>query len=124
MRRLLAIALLIALGSPVVAPLLAATADPEASLPVCCRSHGTHHCAMLHGLRSAFSVPVLTAAPCSHYPATFVPLRLATASLIIEPRISSEIHRRCATLTATGQGVAPTFSAPANPKRGPPAFRA
>ena len=46
MRRVLAITLLIAFASPLVAPLFAATADPEASLPACCRTHGKHHCMM------------------------------------------------------------------------------
>ncbi len=46
MRRVLAITLMIAFASPLIAPLFAATADPEASLPACCRTHGKHHCMM------------------------------------------------------------------------------
>src|SRR5580698_2896929 len=83
MRRILAITLLIAFGSPLVLPLFAATADPQASLPACCRRHGAHHCAMLRSglMPGATSGPAFQAPPCPFYPATSTLPRLTTASL-------------------------------------------
>ena len=122
MRRFLAIALLIAFGSPLVAPLFAATADPEASLPACCRSHGKHHCAMMHRMMASSSGPALQAPPCPFYPAALTLPRLATASLVVAPQASIEIRRDRATLPAVGLQAARTLSASANLKRGPPAL--
>jgi hypothetical protein len=44
MRRALALLLLAVIGSPLITPLLFASA--RADLPVCCRRDGKHHCAM------------------------------------------------------------------------------
>ncbi|MDE3103619.1 MAG: hypothetical protein KGK08_00450 [Acidobacteriota bacterium] len=44
MRRLLAILLMLLFSFPLVSPLLALDAQPEANLPACCRRGGIHHC--------------------------------------------------------------------------------
>jgi hypothetical protein len=118
LRRMLAITLLIAFGSPLVLPLFAATADPEASLPTCCRSHGAHHCAMTHA-RSASSGPALQAPACPSFPTATTPLRIAAASLAAPLRLSVEQLRDPAPL-APSPGPARIFTASANLKRGPP----
>ena len=47
-RKFIAILMLALIGGFYAAPLLqAASSDPEAGLPVCCRRHGRHHCAMM-----------------------------------------------------------------------------
>ena len=125
MRRILAITLLIAFGFPLVAPLFAATADPEASLPACCRSHGKHHCAMMHMmLLAAYSGPFFNAPPCPFYPAAVTPQasprfhsRLRSHSLSSN---SAHSHR------SPPRPAAPSapLLASANLKRGPPALLA
>ncbi len=79
MRRVLALTLLLAFASPLVVPLFAAaTTDPEASLPPCCRSHGKHHCAMMHMMLANRS-PAFTTPPCPLYPTAINLPALATA---------------------------------------------
>jgi hypothetical protein len=120
MRRMLAITLLIAFGSPLVAPLFAATADPEASLPACCRSHGGHHCAMLHTTFATSNGPGFQAPPCPNYPSAFTPVRIATASLLAAPLASIEIHRNGAPSAHIRVRTAGNFAPSANLQRGPP----
>ena len=117
MRRMLAITLLIAFGSPLVLPLFAATTDPQASLPACCRRHGAHRCTML--LPSGSSGPSFQAPPCPLYPTAFAPPRLATASLAASMPPSVEPLR---TLAPPPQGERRTrkFIPSANLNRGPP----
>ena len=116
LRRMLAITLLIAFGSPLVAPLFAATTDPQASLPACCRRHGAHHCTMLMPADSgsAFQAP-----PCPFFPTATTQLRVAAASLTIPLRLSVEQFRNPAPPVAT-ERHARTFAASANLNRGPP----
>jgi hypothetical protein len=122
-RRILAVTLLIAFASPLVAPLLAATANPEASLPACCRTHGAHRCAMMHmsGISGglAFHAP-----PCPFYPNATTAPRLLTASLAASPASSMEIPRDPAPPASSPRSAARIFIASANLKRGPPAFLA
>jgi len=125
MRRILAIALLIAFGSPtfasLAAPLFAANTDPEAALPACCRSHGAHHCAMRHSVAAPTPTgPAFTTPPCPLYPTASTPLRLATASLNTPLRLAVEQLRTPAPLATTPR-PARTFTASANLNRGPPA---
>jgi hypothetical protein len=118
MRRVLAITLLIAFASPLVAPLFAATADSEASLPACCRRHGAHHCGGAMAGITATS-PALSAPPCPCYPAASTPLRLAAASLTAAPALA-RTPRLSTALYPANQRRARTFSPSANLNRGPP----
>ena len=121
LRRMLAITLLIAFGSPLVLPLFAATADPQAGLPACCRMHGAHHCTML--MPGANTSPAFHAPPCRLFPTTSTPLRLATASLVVRLLASIKLRRDPAPITASPR-PARTFSPSSNLQRGPPALLA
>jgi hypothetical protein len=118
MRRILAITLLIAFGSPLVVPLLASTTNSQSNLPACCRRNGAHHCTGL--MSSAASGPALNAPPCPVYPSPSMPLRLIAAALAAPPALSIEPLRSFTPL-APGGSLA-LFSIPSsNQKRGPPA---
>jgi hypothetical protein len=121
LRRIIAIALLIAFGFPLAAPAFAATADPEASLPPCCRSHGKHHCAMMHMmLLAAQSHPALQASPCPFYPSAAAAPRLSPATFAAAPPLSVEIRRGPAPPAAGPRRAACILAHCANLKRGPP----
>src|SRR5487761_892946 len=45
-RRFLAFSMLLLFSFPLVTPLLALSANPDANLPACCRRNGAHHCQM------------------------------------------------------------------------------
>src|SRR5258708_3320183 len=93
MRRILAITLLLAFGWPLVAPLFAATSDPQASLPACCRLHGAHHCTMTASPGTETG-PAFKAPPCPFYPAAISPVRIADASLASSlPPSAEPIHQ-------------------------------
>jgi hypothetical protein len=125
MRRILAIALLIAFGFPLVAPAFAATADPEASLPACCRSNGKHHCAMMHMmLMAAYSSPSFNAPPCPFYPAAAIPQRLVPASINAQVTLAVAQLRAPAPPAAAPRRAVLTLLASANLKRGPPTLLA
>jgi hypothetical protein len=122
MRRALAIALLIGLFAPALAPSLSAlTADSEAGLPPCCRSHGAHHCAMVHWmLRSLDSgSPEFTAAPCLSYPAAVAVPQLAVFALIAAPQLSVEPLIVTAPIDASSRAPYLLTTSPHRP-RGPP----
>jgi hypothetical protein len=119
MRRVLAITLLLAFGSPLLAPLFAATADPQASLPACCRRHGTHHCSMNGTTLDAGNGPVFRARPCPFYPATSTAPRLVTASLTAASALARSLRQDPAPPRASPRG-ARTASLSANLNRGPP----
>jgi hypothetical protein len=118
-RRILAITLLIAFASPLAAPLFAATADPQASLPLCCRNHGAHRCTMMHrsvsGSRPAFHAP-----PCPFYPTATTAPRLLAASLAGPLTVSVQVRRDPAPCAPSLRHAARIFIASANLKRGPP----
>jgi hypothetical protein len=120
MRRLLAITLLIAFGSPMAAPLFAAIADPEASLPPCCRSHGQHHCAMMHMMLAASTGPMFAAPPCPMYPAAATVPRLTTATPASALPPSVQFRHGTAMRSVVAWRVARNLTASANLKRGPP----
>ena len=91
-----AVALMLVFLSPLVLPLFAASADPEASLPACCRRHGKHHCNMtmaMMAMLAASSGPVLTAPPCPLYPSAPAPMRIVTAYFAAQLPPSIEIRR-------------------------------
>ncbi len=117
LRRMLAITLLIAFGSPLVLPLFAATADPQASLPACCRRHGAHHCTML--MPGSSSGPAFQTSPCPSYPTAATPVRIAAASLTAPHLATAQQLSNPAPLVATNSS-AYTFITAANPNRGPP----
>ena len=123
MRRILAIALLIAFGSPFVAPLFAATSDPEASLPACCRRHGTHHCSMtvaMMAMLAASSGPSLTSTPCPFYPTAAAPVRIVTAFFSAPPLTTVDL-RRDPSPPAHSSLHAPALAIASQSTRGPPA---
>jgi hypothetical protein len=124
MRRALAITLLIALASPLAPPvLLAATRDPEASLPACCRRHGAHHCAMMAAMLRALDRPTFVAPPCPFYPSPATPPQSATASLNALPSLAVD-HLRASAPPAPDPCPAHSFTASSNLKRGPPTLPA
>ena len=124
-RRILAITLLIAFGFPLVAPLFATTADPEANLPACCRSNGKHHCAMMHMmLMAAYSSPSFNAPPCPFYPAAVAPQRLVPAAITVPVAFTVAPLRAAVPSASAPRRAARIFLASANLKRGPPAFLA
>jgi hypothetical protein len=123
MRRVLAITLLLAFASPLVVPLFAATADSEAGLPACCRSHGKHHCAMMHMMLAASSGPALSAPPCPFYPAAINLPALATA-MLATVRLLSAVPIRTAAPLIPSPRRAFVYSSSANLNRGPPALSA
>ncbi len=75
-RRLLSIALLLAVSLPLAAPLLAAT-DADALLPACCRRAGMHHCTGATPGAGWSAVPM----QCPEYPRTVTPVRGGDAVL-------------------------------------------
>jgi len=119
MRRLLAVALLLAFISPLVLPLFAATADPEASLPACCRRHGHHHCTMMMAMLAAMSHPTFSAPPCPFYPTAAAPVRIAPAYIAALPPLSVELRRELAPQTATPRRAMHELM-PSRFTRGPP----
>lgn len=124
MRGALSITLLIALFVPVLAPSLSVLrADPETSLPACCRSHGAHHCAMTHWmLESLGAKPRFTAAPCPMYPTAASVPQIAAFTLAAAPALSVE-RVRVATLPAATAQRAQLLLARTRRDRGPPAPR-
>jgi hypothetical protein len=124
MRRVLSIALMIAFFAPSAAPtLFALTSDPEANLPACCRSHGAHHCAMMHWkLQSLDSgAPKLTQAPCPMYPTVATVPQSAAFPLAAAPRLLVEPVRASASPAVTASR-AQLLLARTRGDRGPPAF--
>jgi hypothetical protein len=89
MRRILAITLLIAFGSPLVLPLFAAPLDPQHNLPACCRRNGAHHCNGL--MASAGSGPALQSPPCPNYPSPATLVSLNAAALAAPTAFATEI---------------------------------
>jgi hypothetical protein len=117
MRRILAITLLIAFGSPLLVPLLAATPDSPKYLAACCRKAGVHNCASAAKVPGA---PVWQAPPCADFPAPTAPQRVDTTSLVTPHFPAFESVRELVEL-APLQRLAETAAPAAHPKRGPPA---
>jgi hypothetical protein len=95
-RRLLSISLLALFILPLISPLLALRADPEAGLPACCRRNGKHHCMMqmesMQAIGSGTQVTVVSM-KCPMYPRAILPtqhhdLSVHTAALIFAGIIS------------------------------------
>jgi hypothetical protein len=120
MRRILAIALLIAFGSPFVLPLLASTADSQAGLPACCRRNGAHHCSGM--TLAATGGPAAHALPCRFFPSrSTVPSQSAPFTVV--PALAGEPLHALIPL-APGQRLAHTSVPSSNLQRGPPALLA
>jgi len=122
MRRVLAITLLIAFGSPLVIPLLASTPNPQSNLPACCRRNGLHHCAGMAATTSTGD-PALKASPCANYPSPGTPLRLVTAALAAPVGPAATLLRTSSRL-AVARPRAHTSISSSNQKRGPPTLLA
>ena len=123
LRRLVAATLMLVFLSPLVLPLFAATSDPDASLPACCRRHGKHHCNMTMSMMAmlvASSGPALTTPPCPLYPAAATPVRIVTAYFAAQLPPSIEIRRDPAPSAPTLLRIC-TLSITSNCTRGPPA---
>ena len=123
MRRLLAIALLIAFFAPFAAPPLAAlTADPEANLPLCCRSHGAHHCVMVHWMlqHADSDPPSLAPGQCAQFPLTAAVPQLAAFTLSIAPQLLAQ-PAQVSELSAATALRAQLLLARTRRDRGPPA---
>jgi len=117
MRRILAITLLIAFGSPLVLPLFAAPLDPQKNLPACCRRNGAHHC---NGhMSSAGSGPALQAPPCPNYPSPSTLPSLNTAALAA-PTALAVAFLLVTVLAAATRPRAQISILSANLLRGPP----
>jgi hypothetical protein len=130
MRRILAITLLLAFGSPLAIPLLASAADLQSkdalsNLPACCRRNGKHHCAltMATALAGVNSGVALQAPPCPLYPTPSAPLRLTPATLTPAPTLAIALHRT-ASPSVHGRSRAASALPAANQKRGPPTLPA
>lgn len=125
MRRVLAITLLLALAAPLAQPVFAAaTRDPEASLPACCRRHGAHRCAMMAAMLRALNHPAFASRPCPFYPSPATQPQSAAASLTAALGLAVDRLRRGALPAPTARAAHPSFTACSNLKRGPPTLPA
>jgi hypothetical protein len=121
MRRILAITLLIAFGSPLVLPLLASTPDLQRSLPACCRRNGAHHCNA--GMLTDGTSPAFKASPCPNYPTPGTPVNLNTTALATPRALAPAVLRTFALATATWPQAQISILS-ANLQRGPPTLLA
>jgi hypothetical protein len=119
MRRLLAITLLLAFGSPLVAPLFAATPDAQSALPACCRMHGAHHCI----IGTVSRAPMLRPPACGNYPEAFIPVRIAVAHLAARRNSGAQTLVAAAVPSSTERVVSSRASS-SNLNRGPPSLSA
>jgi hypothetical protein len=119
MRRAIAVLLMLVFSSMLIAPVLAA--DPEASLPACCRRHGKHHCAMRMavqpGSRTGFTT-VKGKCPC--FPAGTTAVRSWQFRPELDPSLACGWLRGPFTAAPAQSGFPFTFRR-GHPKRGPPA---
>lgn len=122
MRRILAIMLLIAFGSPLVLPLFAAPLDPQRNLPACCRRNGAHHCTGMIA-SDAQSSPTFKAPPCPNYPSPATPVSLNTAALATPTAFAIEIAVTAAPPAAIRPRAQISIQS-SNLQRGPPTLLA
>ena len=129
-RRLLSLTLLLTLGLPLLAAVFG-SAQVEASLPMCCRRAGAHHCAAMSGaamtgmamtdsaMEAGQDRPVMRMA-CSAYPHSLG--QVHTGGWTFEP-VRAALYALPVTQAAIGQVEAGYRIAQgrARQKRGPPA---
>ena len=122
MRRALALLLLVGFSLPLIAPAFASHPD-EASLPVCCRRNGEHHCAMSGMMGSGVPARYRTvASKCPFAPFAAVALMLPhpyatqTASAVAAP------HAGPADLVRDAEAGFRISFHRARQKRGPPSL--
>jgi hypothetical protein len=120
-RHLLSITLLLLFSLPLISPVLALAAGPEANLPACCRRHGAHHCMLKMQSESSSSKPSFSSIPqrCPGFPAVVTPVRHGDLSLPSASLIFAEIvsHPSVKLQTQARARVALDRS---RQKRGPP----
>jgi hypothetical protein len=123
MRRILAITLLIAFGSPLALLALASptTSNAQRNLPACCRRNGAHHCN--GGMSTDDTNPALQSPPCSNYPSPGTPVSLNTAALAAPTTFAIEIPIAFALRTATRPRAHSSILS-SNLQRGPPSHLA
>ena len=122
-RRLLAISLLLLFGLPLVSPLFALSANPDANLPACCRRNGAHHCHLKMEQIGAFNnqAPSFTApSQCPFYPRMVTAVRHNDARLHRAATLHAELVSFAAMKPVSHVFVHVTLDT-AWQKRGPPA---
>jgi hypothetical protein len=121
-RRISAILLLALFSFSLISPAVLA-ADPESSLPACCRRNGKHHCAMMAIEAASSSGPSLQAAPCASFPSIrAVPTSAATGLLKTPAAVFASVLSRPAAHPQTEQLLRNSFTL-SGQKRGPPLSR-
>jgi hypothetical protein len=126
MRRSFAILMILFFGlGPLTATL---EASDDASLPACCRRHGTHHCAMdariaadMAGMHQQGSAPAFTAPnTCPYYPGSAAvlasPAPALAASGTLQPSLTAQAYKQVAIRTRVLLSPVRTHAG-----RGPPA---
>ncbi|MGB6742522.1 MAG: hypothetical protein WBE38_02610 [Terracidiphilus sp.] len=125
MRRILAILLVLFFG---LGPLSATLeASDDANLPLCCRRHGAHHCAMAAMMAAKMAAAQRHSAPafsapttCPRYPGAAAmitsPVPALTAAASALPSLRTQAYKSAATRTAVPSSPSRTHAG-----RGPPA---
>lgn len=123
MRRTLAIALFLLFCWTPAAPLFAASADSEAALLPCCRSHGAHHCMMkmMIAMRRAQSGPgfATISEKCPSFPKAAPPTHPQTGTNPVARLVSTSVYAHPAAPPQTEARGRTSFSR-TRQKRGPP----
>jgi hypothetical protein len=121
-RRISAILLLALFSFSLISPAVFA-ADPESSLPACCRRNGKHHCAMMAIEAASSSGPSVQAAPCASFPSIrAVPTSAATGLLKTSAAVFASVFSHPASSPQTEQLLRNSFTL-SGQKRGPPLSR-
>lgn len=125
MRKFPALMMLVLIGLPLTTPLFASSRSSDATMPVCCRLSGKHHCAgKIAGDSNATDAPRLNsvADPCPAYSQAFTP----GSSGLAEPRVSvfsfaSDLNKSCRSVPTDSMWHIPYDRS--SLKRGPPCSR-
>jgi hypothetical protein len=107
-RKFLAILMVFVFGAFYAAPLLkAASNDPDAGLPACCRHNGKHHCAMMDEYLKPLDArtpqfratpqhcplyPHSTTAPVVRYHAGLMPSAAFLANIVSHPAVQPQVR--------------------------------